>query len=346
MSSDMMSQYDIDRLLGGAGAALPTTPMSSPGGGKQQSQEETEVTPYDFRRPHRVSKERLRTLEAMYERMVKSLEGWLISRVRGQIEMRLQSVEQFSFGEFTLSLPTPCATYIFDVNDSGGQQGAIDIGHEFAYFLVDRLFGGGGQATIPNRTLSPVERLAVRLIAERAVGLLSEIWQDHVPLDLSISGFESAPEILQIANREDPVLVANVEVSAGHTSSLLLICLPFAVLEKFFQGSGQRRVGLAGGTEQERQESRLRTETALRATPVDVSARLPQFQMSLRDLANLAPGHVLTTGVPRDAELSVLVGGRERFRGAPGRVGKRLAVRLLDSIAPPSGPQADTDEAA
>ena len=345
MSSDTLSQYDIDRLLGGAGAALPTATMTSQGA-KQSNAEEAEVTPYDFRRPHRVSKERLRTLEAMYERMVKSLEGWLISRVRGQIEMRLQSVEQFSFGEFTLSLPTPCATYIFDVNDTGGAQGAIDIGHEFAYFIIDRLFGGGGQATIPNRTLSPVERLAVRLVAERAAGLLSEIWQDHVPLDIAISGFESAPEILQIANREDPVLVANVEVSAGQTSSLLLICLPFAVLEKFFQGSGQRRVGLAGGTDQERQEARQRTETALRATPVDVSARLPQFQMSLRDLANLAPGHVLTTGVPRDAELSVLVGGRERFRGAPGRMGKRLAVRLLDSIAPPAGPQADADEPA
>jgi flagellar motor switch protein FliM len=345
MSSDTLSQYDIDRLLGGAGAALPTAMMSSPSS-KQSTTEEAEVTPYDFRRPHRVSKERLRTLEAMYERMVKSLEGWLISRVRGQIEMRLQSVEQFSFGEFTLSLPTPCATYIFDVNDTGGAQGAIDIGHEFAYFIIDRLFGGGGQATIPNRTLSPVERLAVRLVAERAAGLLSEIWQDHVPLDLQISGFESAPEILQIANREDPVLVANVEVSAGQTSSLLLICLPFAVLEKFFQGSGQRRVGLAAGTDQERQEARQRTETALRATPVDVSARLPQFQMSLRELANLAPGHVLTTGVPRDAELSVLVGGRERFRGAPGRMGKRLAVRLLDSIAPPTGPQAELDEPA
>ena len=80
----------------------------------------------------------------------------------------------------------------------------------------------------------------------------------------------------------------------------------------------------------------MRTETALRNTSVTVSARLPQFELPLRELAALAPGHVLTTGIPRDAELSVLVGERERFRGAPGRVGRRLAVRLLDSITPPS----------
>jgi flagellar motor switch protein FliM len=124
----------------------------------------------------------------------------------------------------------------------------------------------------------------------------------------------------------------------------MLICLPFSVLEKFFQGSGNKRVGVAAGTEKEREEARLRTETALRATPVTISARLPRFEMSLRDLANLAPGHVLTTGIPRDAELSVLVGGRARFRGSAGRVGRKLAVRLLDSIAPPETVDEDGSE--
>ena len=178
--TDELSQGDIDRLLGAAGA----TP---PGAGASGGDGDAQV--YDFRRPHRVSRERLRTLEAMYERMVKSLEGWLISRLRGQVELRLQSVEQFTFGEFTLSLPTPCASYVFDIADSGGQQGAVDVGHEFAYFIIDRLFGGSGQPTIPGRQLTPVERLAVRAVTERAVQLLAEVWQDHVPLQLAVSGF-------------------------------------------------------------------------------------------------------------------------------------------------------------
>ena len=346
MSSDTLSQFDIDRLLGGAGSApAPSSGGSAHGGfgGGGGMGAETEMSVYDFRRPHRVSKERLRTLEAMYERLCKSLEAWLVSRVRGHVELRLQSVEQFSFADFTLSLPTPCASYIFDIKGTGGVQGVIDIGHEFAYFLIDRLFGGAGSSTVPGRALSPVERLAVRTVAERAAQALEEIWFDHIPLEVNISGFESSPEILQIANREDPVLVANVEVVAGQASSLLLICLPFAVLEKFFQSSGQRRVGTVAGSEREQKESRLRTERALRATPVTIAARLPQFQMSLRDLSALAPGQVLSTGIPRDAELSVMIGGRERCKGAPGRIGRRLAVRLLDQIAPPNALDEDSN---
>jgi flagellar motor switch protein FliM len=331
VSTDLLSQHDIDRLLEGAG--------SGPSGTVAM-----DVQIYDFRRPHRVSKERLRTLEAMYERMVKSLEGWLVGRVRGQVEMRLQSVEQFSFGEFTLSLPTPCATYIFDVAESGGQQGVIDIGHDFSYFLIDRLFGGSGSPTILSRALTPVERMAVRSVAERVTTLLQEVWQDYVPLELVISGFESAPEILQIANREDPVLVANVEVSAGQTSSLLLICLPFSVLDKFFSASGQKRVNTMTGTEREKDATRERAETSLRATRVPVSARLPAFSMSLRELSALEPGSVLSTGIARDTTLEVRVGEQQRFRGSAGRVGQRLAVRLLDSISPPSDLSDDNEE--
>ena len=43
-------------------------------------------------------------------------------------------------------------------------------------------------------------------VADKVVGLLQEIWTDHVPMELSITGFESSPEILQPINREDPVV--------------------------------------------------------------------------------------------------------------------------------------------
>ncbi|MEO8945569.1 MAG: hypothetical protein ABI338_03650, partial [Gemmatimonadaceae bacterium] len=176
MASGTLSQSEIDRLLGGAS----NLPFAGP-------TEESPVQMYDFRRPHRVSKERLRTLEAIYERMVKSLESWVIGRVRGQIEMRLQGVEQFSFGEFTLSLPTPCASFICDINDSGGQLGVVDIGEEFAFYLVDRLFGGSGQQIAVSRALTRVERMALRGLVEKVNSLLADVWSDYITMSLEIS---------------------------------------------------------------------------------------------------------------------------------------------------------------
>lgn len=317
MSSETLSQHDIDRLLDG--------------GSRQSSSVAMDVQVYDFRRPHRVSKERLRTLEAMYERLVKGLEGWLISRVRGQIEVRLQSVEQFSFGEFTLSLPMPCSSFIFDITGTG-QKGVIDVGPELSTYIIDRLFGGEGTGSALTRALTPIERMAVRSVADKVCGLLQEIWQDHVAMDLNITGFESSPEILQVVNREDPVLVANVEFTTGNVSSLLLICLPFSVLDKFFTSSGQQRNALLTTSDQERETTRQRSETALRATKVPLTARLPDFQLSLRDIAGISEGTIIPTGIPTDARVIVRAGTQERFIGHPGRVSGNLAVRILDAV--------------
>ena len=335
MATETLSQTDIDRLLGGAGGGSKSAPGGLPG---------VDVQIYDWRRPHRVSKERLRSLEAMYERLVKGLEAWLISRVRGQMEMRLQSVEQFSFGEFTLSLPMPCSSFIFDITGTG-QRGVIDIGPEFSTYLIERLFGGEGGGNTLTRTLTPIERMAIRGVADRISALLQEIWQDHVPMELNVSGFESSPEILQVVDRDDPVLVANVEFSAGGVSSLVLICLPFSVLDKFFSSSGQKRSTMLSTSEAERDATRQRSEAALRLTRVPLTARLPDFSLSMREIAQLEVGSVIPTGIPKDARVIVRAGTQERFIGHPGRVNGNLAIRILDAV-PTALPSPDSRTSA
>lgn len=286
------------------------------------------VRAYDFRRPHRISHERRRTLEAMYERLAKAVEGWLVGRIRDRIELTLEGVEQQSFGEFTQSLPVPCNSYLLDIADAGDQRGVIDFGREFAFFLVDRLFGGGSATTVMDRALTPIERMAVRSVAERINLVLGEIWQDQAALRLEIGGFESIPEMLRAENRDDPMLVARIRARAGGVDGHMVICLPFAVLERFFSNEGQRRVHGGPSSERERVMDREVAESSLRVATVSVAARMPSFRLSMRELASLRVGGVLATGIPVDSELVLMVNGQQRFRVAPGRTGRRLAVRV------------------
>lgn len=322
--SQQLSQVDIDRMMQGG------TPER--GAGRPPA----DVQIYDFRRPHRVSKERLHVLEAMYGRLVKSFEGWLMGRVRGVVDLRLQSVEQISFGEYVLSLPPSCNSFILDIKDKEGEdavgeQAVIDIGRELAYYLVDRLFGGGADATILDRALTPIERLAVRVVAERVMNLVQEIWEDHIELELSLSGFESIPEIIQAAAREAPVLVTNITASFAGQESLVSIALPLSVLEKFFVtgGSGAR----AQQARREPPGQRMMTEGALRATRVEVAARLPDFRLTMRDISGLKAGSMLSTGIPIDSTVNLLVGKQPRFKTTAGRVGRKLAVRVLEPLS-------------
>ncbi|MHB1310448.1 MAG: flagellar motor switch protein FliM [Gemmatimonadaceae bacterium] len=331
MSTETLSQTDIDRMLGGSAAATVSDGTTA--------SVRKDVQVYDFRRPHRVSKERLRILEAMYERLAKSLEAWLIGKVRRQVSLRMLSVEQFSFGEFTLSLPTPCAAYGFDIRNANGFKGVIDVGHEFAFLVVERLFGGvGGESPSLNRGLTPIERLAVRIVVERLTTLLEEVWHDHVNLELELSTFESFPDMIQIANQDEPVLVANIEVAVEGQASLIVVCLPFNVLEKFFSSGDRQRVHDVVTTEPERRMARETIEGSLRMTHVDVAVRLPPFQLPMKQLLGLQVGATLTTGLPIDSTLSLLVNGETRYHVMPGRVGQQFAVRILDTSTPVSPP--------
>ena len=299
---------------------------------------------YDFRRPHRVSKERLRTLEAMYERLVKSLEGWMLGRVRGQIELNLHGVEQLSFADFTLSLSTPCCSYLVDIRDSGGQQGVIDFGREFAFFLVDRLLGGRGMGEPLQRALTPIERMVVRTVAERVSSGVREIWEDYIQLELAVAGFESVPEILRATSSDAPVLVGSIEVKTGGHSSLISICLPFAVLDTFFADAAMHRRASVTGSDGERRQNREIVETSLRVTQLPIAARLPEFRISMQSLTSLKAGSLLSTGISRDSEIEIQVSGETRFRGRPARVGQKLAVSITNPLSEtvlPGGEGAD-----
>lgn len=321
-TSESLSQDEIDLLFNAGGDEAPET---------EEAKRGPDVQVYDFRRPARISKDRKRSLEAIYGLLTKSLEGWLTARVRDPIALELQSVEELTFGEFMLALPSPCASFILDVEGTG-QQGVMDFGHEFAYFMVDRFLGGTGRPAVLERSLTPTERLLVRLLADRVAQQLAEVWQDHVKMNLAISGFEAIPEMLQAANREDPVLVANLNVAIGDINSPLLLCLPFSVLEKFFTSTGPRKVQIAQGTREEREAERQSLEESLRNARVNVQARFRPSRISLKELASLKEGSVLKTTLGTDAELMVLVSGQQRFSGVPGRVGKKLAARLVDIL--------------
>lgn len=312
---------------------------------KRGKRENIEI--YDFRRPYRVSRDRMRTLEALYDRLVKMLEGWLVGRLRTQVEIAVEEVSQVSYGEFTNSLENPCAAFIFDVHGSGGQHGVINIEMGLAYHIVDRLFGGDGRTVDMRRPLTKVERMAIRPLAERVGGALTDIWQGLVTLDVDIREFQSMPDMLKTSARDESVLLATLTVSAairgrGDTPTVvddpratgrIQVVLPFAVLDQFLMNSNKRNVRDMPGTEEELARARLVAEGGLRVSRTVVAARLPEFSMTLEELAYLRVGDVVPTGISVETPLRVLVGEAERYLAVPGKVGRRMAARITAQVA-------------
>ncbi len=322
MTSDSLTQREIDTILQRT-TTVPLAPVLA-----------EEVVPYNFSRPPRISKERRATLESIYARFALSLQGLLSSLLRTPVDIDASSIEQSMFSEFILSLGRPCASFIFNVGDRLGAQGAMDLSTDFSFHFVDRLFGGPGDAVDLQRSLTPLEQSVVRNLSDRTLGLLREAWAEHLPINPKVTGFESNPEMLQITSREDNVLVTNLEIRSASYQGFISLCLPMAALETFLQEKGMARQSVRL-SESEQGDQRRLAIGGLQHAHVSGSARLPQLWLTARQISELAPGRVLQTSHPVDAPIELHLNGRLRFIGALGQVRRQLGLRISERVHTP-----------
>ncbi len=318
--ADVFSQKDIDSLLGGA--------APSPEAGA------VEVVPYNFLRPPRIAKDRQTLLNGIYQRIGVSVQALLSSRLRTPVDVTVASVEQATFAEFIFSLASPCAAYVYDLGDKIGGQGVLDLGTEFSYVLVDRLFGGTGEMHDMKRPLTLLERSVVRGISDKIQGLVKEAWADHLLLAPAYAGFESVPDALQVANREDSVLVCIIEVRTGAFAGPITMCIPLLSLESFLQEKPARHFHSIRMSATEREAARHSIEDALRASRLEVTARFPLFHLRAGEVNRLAVGQVIHTGHTYDVPVELHIRGQRRFLGTLGQSQHCVGLRVSQALNP------------
>lgn len=323
VTSDSLTQREIDAILQKT-TPVPLAPVVS-----------DDVAPYNFSRPPRVSKDRRASLESIYTRFALSLQGLLASLLRQPLDIVVGSVEQAMFSEYILSLGTPCASFVFDTGDRMGTQGTMDLSTDFAFHLVDRLFGGPGDPQALQRPLTLLEQGVVRNVADRALGLLREAWAEHVAMTPQIASFESNPEMLQITSREDNVLVTNLEIRSSTFNGFMALCLPMAALESFLQEKGAARPQVRQ-SEADVASGRALMQGNLQHAHLEVVARFPQLWLTGRQLGELVSGQVLHTGIAAGEPVEIHVNRRLRFQGTLGQVRRQLGLRITERITKPA----------
>ena len=142
---------------------------------------------------------------------------------------------------------------------------------------------------------------------------------------LTPEGFESIPELIQLADRADPFLSARLKVAGPRWEGLAVVHLPFRMLEQVLGGSATTDTQVV--TEE---QVRASIESALVAAQVTVDVRFPAFPLPLGVLATLSEGTILRTRIPVDSNLDISICGQRRFIGQPGRLGQDLAVQILE----------------
>ncbi|MBD3420593.1 MAG: flagellar motor switch protein FliM [Chitinivibrionales bacterium] len=329
--SDILSQEEVDALL----SAVSAGGESADFGGSSAPSEEPEpfeqddsdkaLSLYDFRRPDRVSKDQMRTLQNLHEGYARQFSTTLTNFLRTFVEIELVSVDQLTYSEFIMSISNPSCIYVFKMEPLEGNA-IIEINPSLVFFIIDRLFGGQGRPSEQNRELTLIEENVIRRIVERSLNDLKEVWEHIGVFSPRIETYETNPQFVQIAPPGETVILISLEVRMQNASGLMSLCFPYVVLESVINKlSGESWISSQSTATT---ETRGLLEHEIQEVTMPLSVLIGQTRLKIRDLLQLQKGDVLCLEKPHKTDLMIQIGNKTKMSGKSGLVGRKKAVKV------------------
>lgn len=347
--SQKLSQREIDALLemlpqeeeAEEEAEAPTAPPPS------GTQEPEGVQPYDFRGAVKLSKEQVYTLQVVHENLAKRLTAYLSVYLRSKVQVTLSALDQGTYAVFISDMPMPTITHIVKLAPLPGRV-LLGLQAEVAIAIIDRMLGGAGTGRAQSRELTDLEVTLLRKAVEKILAELVGAWESIVELEPTIEGVVMNPLFAGIAFPSDSALLAVYDVFFEESSGTMSITIPFSVLDPIGQelSSGMWGRRAADGTRGDEDEFTRQMAAHLAQINVPLSVRLSTPPLDLEEIGDLQPGDVLLLDAFKEGLLAkVFLGGKHKFWGRPGILGKRMAVQI-ERVIKPESPDLALSEAA
>src|SRR6187455_1047653 len=154
MSGDVLSQAEVESLLSAMDGRESDVIADA---ATSRLKHRDKISPYDFKRPERVGKEQMRSLQTMQEGFGRNFGASMSGMLRSIVEVKLTSVDQLTYSEFVFSLENPTCFNVLRADPLEGNL-ILDINPAILYPIIDRLLGGGKESgTIARRPLTEIE---------------------------------------------------------------------------------------------------------------------------------------------------------------------------------------------
>jgi len=294
MSSDLLSQDEIDALLHGVDSgAVETEPPPEPG----------EARNYDFASQDRIVRGKLPTLEMINERFARTLRIGIYNLLHRSAELSVRGIDLLRFGEYMHSLQVPTNLNLVKMKPLRGTA-LVVYEPRLVFTLVDNFFGGGGKypARIEGREFTPTEMRVIQLLLKQTFADLVESWAPVMPVEFEYLNSEVNPHFANIISPREYIVVSRFNIELDGGGGEMHVAFPYAMLEPI-------REQLDAGVQSdriERDEGWMRAMRAqLQDAEVELSSAIAQRQISLRELSRLKVGDVIPIDLPRAVTLQV-----------------------------------------
>lgn len=338
--AEVLNQSEVDALLAAVDAGdAPKQDAVAPAAKVFSSKRDTgtgkdsEIKPYDFKRPERVSKDQMRAMENLHEGFSRNFGAALSGFLRTIMEVKVANIEQMTFSEFTHSLPNPTCFNLLSCEPLEGNM-CLEISPLIIYPVIDRLLGGSNaDLFIPQRPLTAIELRLVQKILDRAMRALEEAWANILPAKFKTEESESNPQLVQIVPPNEVVVVVGFELKMGGRAGTMSLCIPYNVIEPVIEKLSNQSWA-AYKRNRRHDELRHRVAEHLTTARVTVTAILADTTIKVEDLLHLQVGDLVLTEKPASAPLSLEIEGKRKYIGHLGQFKGNRAFKVQRPISP------------
>jgi len=282
--ADILSQEEIDALLEVVddSAADPTS--------VKEAKDSREIMLYDFKRPNRVSKEQLRSIKSVHDKLARNLASQISTVLRTIIEIDLQSVDQMTYGEFLMSIPSPTSFNIFSMKPLDGDA-VLELNPSIVFPMLDRLLGGDGKTFNIDRELTDIELNLLDTILRMIMQKLRESWENVMDFHPTIEAKESSANVVQIVAQNEIVIIVVLEITIGESSGMINIAYPVIFLESVLSKMSNRDIIISESNSRKSKNKELK-ELVKRAD-IEAEVILGDTTLSLKEILDLEKGSVI-----------------------------------------------------
>jgi flagellar motor switch protein FliM len=329
MSGDVLSQAEVESLLSAMDGREPEIIADAT---TSRIKHREKISPYDFKRPERVGKEQMRSLQTMHEAFGRNFGAALSALLRTIVELKLTSVDQLTYSEFVFSLENPTCFNLINAAPLEGQL-ILDINLSLLFPIIDRLLGGGNDSAPPaRRPLTEIEMRLVSRITDLFCKEMKQAWENVMDLNLSIDRVESNPQLVQIVPPNEVVVLISFELTLGDARGMMNLCIPFNAIERISPRLSANS-WVSYGKKTATPENIQRISDRLNGAQVEVVVELAETNISTSDLIGLKVGDIIATEKDVQRPLVVSVEGQPKFHAQPGAFKGRKAIQVVGPIS-------------
>lgn len=278
-----------------------------------------------------VSYERLPMLEIIFDRLVRLLTTSLRNFTSDNVEVTIDNITSVRFGDYLNSIPLPAILAIFRATE-WENYGIITVDSNLIYPMIDVLLGGrrGSTATrIEGRPYTTIETDLVRRMVDVILLDAQTAFKPISPVNFNIERLETNPRFATITRPANASILVRLRIDMEDRGGTVEILLPYATIEPIRERLLQSFMGEKFGRDPI-WEGHLAQEIGL--ADISVDAVLYETMMPLGNVMNLDVGDTLMFDMKSQANVIVRCGDVTLTEGRMGRVGERMAVRVVKPI--------------